>query len=112
MRKPIPTWRRNYLPADIMNNPEKLEIGFLIELVITGEADPKQFDEVMERVEKETEIAALYQQAVAEHRLLEGQLQAVNQKLVQDQTNVELLRAQALEEELRLQQENDLGLGM
>lgn len=95
-----------------MNNPEKLEIGFLIELVITGEADPKQFDEVMERVEKETEIAALYQQAVAEHRLLEGQLQAVNQKLVQDQTNVELLRAQALEEELRLQQENDLGLGM
>ena len=95
-----------------MNNPEKLEIGFLIELVITGEADPKPFDEVLGRVEKEAEIAALYQQAVAEHRLLEGQLQAVNQKLVQDQTNVELLRAQALVEELRLQQQNDLGLGM
>jgi hypothetical protein len=95
-----------------MNNPEKLEIGFLIELAITGQADPQQFNEVMDRVEKEAEIAALYQQAVAEHRLLEGQLQAVNQELVQDQINVKLLRAQALEEELRLQQENDLGLGM
>jgi hypothetical protein len=95
-----------------MSNPEKLEIGFLIELVITGQADPKQFDEVMERVEKEAEIAALYKQSLAEHRLLEGQLQAATQKLAQDQTNAELLRAQALEEELRLQQENDLSLGM
>ena len=95
-----------------MSNPEKLEIGFLIELAITGQADPKQFDEVMERVEKEPETAALYQQALAEHRLLEGQLQAVNQKLALDQTNAELLRAQALAEALRLQQENDLTLGM
>jgi hypothetical protein len=96
-----------------MNHPEKLEIGFLIELAITGQADAKQFDEVMDRVEKEPETAALYQQALAEHRLLQGQLQAVDQKLAQDQANqAERLRAQAIEEELRLQLENDLGLGM
>lgn len=96
-----------------MNNPEKLEIGFLIDLAITGQADPQQFNEVMDRVEKEPETAALYQQALAEHRLLEGQLLAVDQKLSQDQAmEAELLRAQALEEEQRLQQENDLSLGM
>lgn len=96
-----------------MNNPEKLEIGFLIELAITGQADAQQFDEVMERVEKEPETVALYQQALAEHRLLERQLQAVEQKLAQDQANeAERLRAQALEEAQRLQQENDLNLGM
>lgn len=101
------------MPADIMNNSDKLEIGFLIELAITGQADPQQFNEVMDRVEKEPEVAALYQQSAAEHRLLEGQLQAVEQKLSEDQAiQAELLRAQALEEEQRLQQENDLGLGM
>ena len=113
MRKPIPTWLRNYLPADIMNNPEKFEIGFLIELAITGQADPQQFNEVMDRVEKEPETAALYQQALAEHRVLEGQLQAVDQKLAQVQAmEAERIRAQALEDEQRLQQENNLDLGM
>lgn len=95
-----------------MNHSEKLEIGYLIELAITGQADQTQFNEVMDRVEKEPDIAALYQQAVAEHRLLEGQLLAMEQKLSQDQSNAEQIRAQALEEEQRLQQENDLGLGL
>ncbi len=95
-----------------MNEPEQLEIGFLIELAITGQADPQQFDEVMNRVEKEPETAALYQQALAEHRLLEGQLHAVDQTLAQVQAmEAERIRAQALEEQ-RLQQENNLDLGM
>lgn len=97
-----------------MNEPEKLEIGFLIELAITGQADPHQFNEVMNRVETEPETAELYRQALAEHRLLEDQIPAVIQTLEQEQgRNATQLQAKELEEEQRrLQQENDLNLGL
>ena len=97
-----------------MNDPKQPEIGFLIELAITGQADKQQFEEVMNRVENEPEIAALYQQSLAEHQLMEGQIPAVAQSLTQDQSG-EAAQAQARaieEEQLRLEQENDLNLGM
>lgn len=89
-----------------MNESNKEEIGFLIELAITGQADEKQFEEIMSRVENEPEVAELYQQALAEHRLLEGQVPAAEKALEQE-------RAQQLaEEQKRIEQENNLDLGM
>jgi len=94
-----------------MDNPEELEIGFLIELAITGEADQEQFDKVMDRVENEPETAELYQQALAEHQLLEAALPAAEQELAQEQVR-EAERQRQLAEQQRLKQENDLDLGM
>jgi len=94
-----------------MDNPEELEIGFLIELAITGEADWKQYNEVMDRVENEPEIAELYQQALAEHQLLEAALPAAEQELAQEQVR-EAERLRQLAEKQRLEQKNDLDLGM
>ena len=89
-----------------MNESNKEEIGFLIELAITGQADDRQFEDVMTRVEAEPEVAELYQQALAEHRLLESQVLVAEKALEQE-------RAQRLaEERLRIEQENNLDLGM
>ena len=94
-----------------MNDSNQPEIGFLIELAITGQADEQQFEEVMNRVENEPEVAALYKQALAEHELLETMIPATEQKLTNQQTE-EQAQAARQEEERRRQQENDLGLGM
>ncbi|MCP5537696.1 MAG: hypothetical protein H7A51_15865 [Akkermansiaceae bacterium] len=94
-----------------MDNPEELEIGFLIELAITGEADQGQYNEVMDRVENEPEIAELYQQALAEHELLEAALPAAEQELAQEQIR-ESERLRLIAEKQRLEQKNDLDLGM
>lgn len=94
-----------------MDNPEELEIGFLIELAINGEADQEQFDEVMDRVENEPEVAELYQQALAEHQLLEAALPAAEQELAQEQVRESERQRQMLEKQ-RLDQKNDLDLGM
>ena len=83
---------------------EPQDIGFLIELVITGNADADQFHEVMTRVENDVETAELYQQALAEDQLLEGIIPAAEQKLAQEQAREA--------EQRRLEQERDLGLGM
>ncbi|MCP5537734.1 MAG: hypothetical protein H7A51_16055 [Akkermansiaceae bacterium] len=94
-----------------MDNPEELEIGFLIELAITGEADSEQYNEVMDRVENEPEIAELYQQALAEHKLLEAALPTSEQELAQQQVR-EAERLRLIAEKQRLEQKNDLDLGM
>jgi len=94
-----------------MDNPEELEIGFLIELAITGEADWEQYNEVMDRVENEPEIAELYQQALAEHQLMEAALPAAEQELAQEQVR-EAERLRQLAEKQRLEKKNDLDLGM
>ena len=94
-----------------MDNPEELEIGFLIELAITGEADQEQFDKVMDRVENEPETAELYQQALAEHQLMEAALPAAEQELAQEQVR-EAERLRQLAEKQRLEKKNDLDLGM
>ena len=88
-----------------MNESNKEEIGFLIELAITGHADARQFEEVMLRVESEPEVGELYRQALAEHRLFEGQVPVAEKVLEQE-------RAQQQAEELRRQQENNLDLEM
>ncbi len=97
-----------------MNKPEKHEIGFLIELAITGQADRQQFEEVMNRVETEPETAELYRQALAEHQLLEDRIPAAARALEEEQSrNAVQLHARQLEEErLRIEQENDMNLGM
>ena len=94
-----------------MNNPEEFEIGYLIELAITGQADQVQFDEVMDRVENETAIAELYQQALAQHQLMEASLPAAEQNLVQEQV-MEAERQRQLAERQRLEQKNDMDLEM
>ena len=94
-----------------MNNPEEFEIGYLIELAITGQADQVQFDEVMDRVENETAIAELYQQALAQHQLMEASLPAAEQNLVQEQV-MEAERQRQLAEKQRLEQKNDMDLEM
>lgn len=95
-----------------MNDSNQPEIGFLIELAITGQADEQQFEEVMNRVENEPEVAALYKQALAEHEFLEAQIPAAEQKLTNQQSEEQAQAARQEEEERRRQQENDLGLGM
>jgi len=94
-----------------MNNPEEFEIGYLIELAITGQADQVQFDEVMDRVENEPAIAELYQQALAQHQLMEASLPAAEQNLVQEQV-MEAERQRQLAEKQRLEQKNDMDLEM
>ena len=94
-----------------MNNPEEFEIGYLIELAITGQADQVQFDEVMDRVENEPAIAELYQQALAQHQLMEASLPAAEQELTQEQVR-EAERQRQLAERQRLEQKNDLDLEM
>ena len=94
-----------------MDNPEELEIGFLIELAITGEADWEQYNEVMDRVENEPAIAELYQQALAQHQLMEASLPAAEQNLVQEQV-MEAERQRQLAEKQRLEQKNDMDLEM
>ncbi len=88
-----------------MNESNKEEIGFLIELAITGQADARQFEEVMTRVENEPEVGELYRQALAEHRLFEGQVPVAEKTLEQE-------RVQQQAEQQRRQQENNLDLGM
>lgn len=94
-----------------MNNPEEFEIGYLIELAITGQADQVQFDEVMDRVENEPAIAELYQQALTQHQLMEASLPAAEQELTQEQVR-EAERQRQLAERQRLEQKNDLDLEM
>jgi excinuclease UvrABC helicase subunit UvrB len=94
-----------------MNNPEEFEIGYLIELAITGQADQVQFDEVMDRVENEPAIAELYLQALTQHQLMEASLPAAEQELTQEQVR-EAERQRQLAERQRLEQKNDLDLEM
>ena len=84
-----------------MNHSNNEEIRFLIDLTITGEADAKQFEEVMSRVENEPEVAKLYQQALAERQLMEGMVPDATRSIEQER-----------ERQQQIQQDDDFGLGM
>ncbi len=57
-----------------MDNSKDVEFGFLIELVISGEADEQQCEEVMTQVETDPKIAALYRQACAQRELMGSEI--------------------------------------
>ena len=97
-----------------MDNSNELEIGFLIELAITGEASEQQFEEVMTRIETEPETAELYRQALAERKLMDSQIGDAQEALTrQQQQEAQKLREQELaEEQNRLRRENELNQEM
>lgn len=70
-----------------MEDSNKVEIGFLIELVISGEANKTQFEQVMSRVESEPEVASLFRQACGERELMGGEV--AKEALTQVQTQAE-----------------------
>jgi len=97
-----------------MDNSNELEIGFLIELAITGEASEQQFEEVMTRIESEPETAELYRQALAERKLMETQIGDAQESLTrQQQQDAQKIREQELAaEQDRLRRENELNQDM
>lgn len=89
-----------------MDNSNEVEIGFLIELVISGEADEHQFEEVMDRVEKDPEIAALYRQACAERELMGGEI--AREALDRSRTHAREKTSEEIERERRQDREREL----
>lgn len=89
-----------------MDHNQEFEIGFLIELVISGEADEPQFEEVMNRIENDPDVAMLYRQACAERELMGSEIareaMAYTQSQIQkmEQERIEIERSNDLSHEM------------